>query len=461
MNLPPYPSYQESGARWLGIIPARWKLVKTKYLFAERVQKGFPDEPMLAATQTKGVVPKSHYESRTVVAQKDLHLLKLVKVGDFVISLRSFQGGIEYAHYRGIISPAYTVMIPNGKITAPYFRHLSKSNRFIGLLRLCVTGIREGQNIDYGLLREVILPVPPLPEQEQIARFLDWKTGQIGKLIRNKRRLIALLKEQKQNLIHHAVTRGLDPNTKLKPSGVEWLGDVPEHWEVRRNAAIFSERIESGTDNLPLLVVSLKTGVTIAEEVDERGRPKRTIQDRTKYKRALKDDIAYNMMRLWQGAVGVVPEDGLVSPAYVVAARRSDSYPQYFEMLFRTTDYMNAVNQVSRGIVSDRNRTYWENFKQLKSPIPPLDEQRAILAHISEQTATIDKAIARAEREIELIGEYRTRLIADVVTGQVDVRGVEVPQVAEADNTPEEDDEASFYEADVEADTPELEEAAG
>lgn len=214
---------------WLGDIPAHWEMRKLKYLFSERLQKGYPNETLLAATQTRGIISKSMYETRTVTAQKDLHLLKLVEIGDFVISLRSFQGGIEQAYFRGIISPAYTVMILCPSIERNYFKHLAKSKTFLSLLKTCVTGIREGQNIDYERLRRYSLPLPSIVEQTQIARFLDSKTAQIDKFTRNKRRLIELLKEQKQHIINQAVTRGLDPNVKLKPSGVAWLGDIPEH----------------------------------------------------------------------------------------------------------------------------------------------------------------------------------------------------------------------------------------
>ena len=154
MNLKPYPEYKDSGVAWLGDVPKHWEMRKTKYLFKERVQKGFPNEPLLAATQTKGVVPKTHYEKQNRNCSKDLHLSKLVKKGDFVISLRSFQGGIELAHYQGIISPAYTIMNPNKGVSGGYFKHLAKSKLFIKLLTTCVTGIREGQNIDYEILKK-------------------------------------------------------------------------------------------------------------------------------------------------------------------------------------------------------------------------------------------------------------------------------------------------------------------
>ena len=150
----PYPEYKPTGLAWLPEIPKHWTTRKIKYIFRERSEKGYPDEPLLAATQNHGVIPKSLYGARTVEAQKDLHLLKLVRVGDFIISLRSFRGGIEYAYYQGTISPAYTIMIPDScLIDSRYFRYLAKSPNFIALLQTCVTGIREGQNIDYSTLR--------------------------------------------------------------------------------------------------------------------------------------------------------------------------------------------------------------------------------------------------------------------------------------------------------------------
>ncbi len=168
----PYSEYKDVAEIWMSSVPAHWETIKVKYLFDERVEKGYPDEPLLAATQNMGVVPKNVYGQRTVEASKDLHLLKLVKKDDFVISLRSFQGGIERAYYQGIISPAYTIMIPRG-ISVPYFKHLAKSKVFIKLLQQCVTGIREGQNVDYEILKSIRIPVPPIEEQLKIAEFLD------------------------------------------------------------------------------------------------------------------------------------------------------------------------------------------------------------------------------------------------------------------------------------------------
>ena len=150
--------------------------------------------------------------------------MKLVRVGDFVISLRSFQGGIEYAYYQGIISPAYTIMVSRNVLASSYFRYLAKSYAFIELLKSCVTGIREGQNIDYSKLKNHRIPIPSRPEQEQIVRFLDWKVSSINRLISIKRKQIALLHERQRVYISHIVTHGLHDNVSTKKfwSRVDW-----------------------------------------------------------------------------------------------------------------------------------------------------------------------------------------------------------------------------------------------
>ena len=237
--LPAYPAYKETGIPWLGRIPAHWTLKRFKVLFRERVEKGLPHEPLLAATQNKGVVLKERYENRTMLPMKDLHLLKLVMKGDFVISLRSFQGGIEFAHDQGIISPAYTVLHLLNRDSHGYLAYLFKSRPFIDNLSLYVTGIRQGQNIDYTKLSRSRLPLPPPEEQRLIARYLDWADARIARLIAARERQAALLEEYKQALIHQAVTGRIDvrtgkPYAEYKDSGVAWLGKVPKHWEVRR-----------------------------------------------------------------------------------------------------------------------------------------------------------------------------------------------------------------------------------
>lgn len=205
-GLNPNVKMKDSGIPWIGEIPEHWTTRKIKFLFKVRSEKGYPNEPVLCATQKYGVIPQSMYENRVVVVNKGLEGLKLVKEGDFVISLRSFQGGIEYAHYQGIISAAYTVLSPSDEVNPNYIKYLFKSHPFIELLKTCVTGIREGQNINFDLLRKSSIMLPPLSEQQAIVSYIDEKLQKIDQYMADLQREIDYLKEFKQRLISDAVT---------------------------------------------------------------------------------------------------------------------------------------------------------------------------------------------------------------------------------------------------------------
>lgn len=431
MSLKPYQQYNNTDALWLTSIPDRWRMLKTKYLFSERCQKGFPDEPMLAATQSYGVVPKTMFENRTVIAQKDLHLLKLVEPGDFVISLRSFQGGIEKAHYRGIISPAYTVMIPSKQIAVEYFKYLAKSKPFIKLLTTCVTGIREGQNIDYEVLKRNKLPVPPMSEQHQIARYLDWKTSQINRFIKAKKRQIELLKEQKQVIINNAVTGKIDvrtgnPYTKYKDSGVEWLGSVPVDWKIVKIKHLFIESdSRRDKEDIPLLSFSRSKGLVPYDEVYNRPP---SASDFSKYKVCTDGQLLMNRMQAWSGMFTAVHIEGIVSPDYSVFNTKVNLEVDYYGFLFRTNSYIQQFAIASQGVGDGFNRLYTPDFGAIKAPFPETYIQKEIVNYINIKGVEIDHIIYKTQRELELFLEYRARLIADVVTGKVDVRNIRVPE---------------------------------
>ena len=209
-GLNPDVPMKDSGQIQFGKVPAHWDTIKLKYCFNQRSEKGFPNEPVLCATHSKGVIPQSLYENRVVVVNKGFDGLKLVKVGDFVISLRSFQGGIEYAYYQGIISSAYTILTPKDERNSKYFKYLFKSHPFIQLLQTCVTGIREGQNINYSVLGNNFIPVPPIEEQNAIVEYIESKTSKIDTMIEALKAEIDRLTEYKQRLISDVVTGQID-----------------------------------------------------------------------------------------------------------------------------------------------------------------------------------------------------------------------------------------------------------
>ena len=265
------------------------------------------------------------------------------------------------------------------------------------------------------------LPLPPLPEQQAIVRYLDHVDGRIRRLVDAKRRLIALLEEERQAVINEAVTRGLDPNVPLKPSGMEWLGEIPEHWEVRRAKFLYRETDErTDTGEEELLSVSHKTGVTPRKE----NVTMFLAASNAGYKLCQLGDIVINTMWAYMAALGVAWQNGLVSPSYGVyrPLNQRNLNHHYMDALLRTEAYRTNYLIRSTGITSSRLRLYPESFLDIPILCPPIVEQNRIVEHLELVVADNDAAIDRVRKQIELLEEYRTRLISDVVTGKLDVR---------------------------------------
>lgn len=427
-DLKPYPEMKDTGVPWLGEVPEHWELRRTKTLLRQRVEKGFPDEQLLAATQTKGVVRKEEYENRTVLALKDLHLLKLVREGDFVISLRSFQGGIEYAREQGIISPAYTVLYPEQTDNHGFLAWLFKSKPYIENLSLFVTGIRQGQNIDYEKLGRSGLPLPPILEQAAIVRFLDYADRRILRYIQAKQKLIGLLEEQKQAIIHRTVTRGLDPNVRLKPSGVEWLGDVPEHWEVaalrHRFSQVLGKMLDAkritGSHSLPYLRnTDVQWDRINIEDLPIMDIPPAEYDRYTVQRGDLLVCEGGDVGRcaIWSGALKVCGFQKALHRLRPLNAARD--VPRFMYYALRAAAKGNAFID---GHVSTIAHLTGDKLRAHGFPFPPVAEQEPIVCFLDSVLKQVDQATAAAHHEISLLREYRTRLIADVVTGKLDVR---------------------------------------
>ena len=412
-DLKPYPLMKNSGVEWLGEVPEHWDLPRTKTVLRERSEKGYPDEPMLAATQTMGVVRKERYENRTVLALKDLHLLKLVRKGDFVISLRSFQGGIEYAREQGIISPAYTILFSSHHVHHGFLAQLFKSKPYIENLGLFVTGIRQGQNIDYEKLSRSRFPLPPPDEQAAIVHYLDHVDRRIRRLVRAKRKLIALLTEQKQAIIHRAVTRGLDPDVPLKDSGVEWLGKVPAHWALTKVKAEFrclnARRVPlSGPER----------GAMTSRKYDYYGAS--SVIDKVEAYLfddellLIAEDGANLVLRNLPLAIIARGKFWVNNHAHILKPRRGNI--EYLAAVMESLNYKPWISGAAQPkLTKDR-------IMAIAIAVPPPAEQDEIVESIHSETAPLITVISRAKREIAFLTEYCTRLIADVVTGKLDVR---------------------------------------
>lgn len=447
MTLAPYPEYKESGVSWLGKIPVHWDCLPHRAVFSEVKDQGHIDEPLLSVTIARGIIPQSKLlanSSKKDSSNLDKSKYKLVYPDDIAYNkMRAWQGAIGVSRYRGIVSPAYIVVRLRRAGNPNYFHYLLRTPSFA----------KEAERWSYGITPDMwsLRPehfkliyscVPKLEEQTQIARFLDWKTAQINKFIRNKRRLIELLKEQKQNIINQAVTRGLDPKVKFKPSGVEWIGDIPEHWEARRLrtlAAVRASGVDKNTneDEVPVMLcnyVDVYKNDRITAAIDFM-KATATPEEIRAFELKAGDVIITKDSESWDDIAipTFVPEalPGIVC-AYHLALIRPFSGEIEGEFLFRAFSSDPVADQfriAATGVT--RFGLAQGAIKGAFFPLPPLGEQRAIIAHINEKCAEISQAISRAEREIELMREYRTRLISDVVTGQVDVRGIEVPEVSE------------------------------
>ena len=408
-----YSEYKDSGVKWLGEIPSHWELRKMKYTFDERSQKGFPNEPLLAATQNHGVILKSQYENRTVEATKSLDTLKLVEIGDFVISLRSFQGGLEYAYNRGIISPAYTILTPT-HIKASYFKHLSKSDIFISLLKSSVTGIREGQNIDYNKLKENLLPIPPEEEQKAMGCYLDAATSKIDKAIDMQQKMIDLLNERKQIIIQNAVTKGLDENVEMKDSGVEWTEFFPNSWSIKKVKYIFEfistkEVASNRTFNIALENIVAHSGnyIDTNSEYEAAGVSFR------------KNDILFGKLRPYLAKVHLCERAGIALGDIFVLRPLSGFDSSFLRYLLISERFIQYVDSSTYG--AKMPRANWNFIGNIYVAYPTLDKQRDISKYLDKEMQRFDSAISNCQRQIALLQERKQIIINEVVTGKVKV----------------------------------------
>ena len=246
---------KDSGVDWLGALPVGWNMKRGKYLFCESSRKGGSDLTLLSPTQAYGVVPQSQLEGVVRVKEDtDFNRFKTVVPDDFIISLRSFQGGFERSHISGVCSPAYTVFhAVTDEVWPSYFARLFKCGSFIEKMDNITRGIREGKNIGYSDFSDAFLPLPPLDEQQRIADYLDERCGEIDEVKQTLSDEIEALQRLRKATIHKAVTKGLDESAPMKDSGVEWIGEIPERWDTKRIKYFVESRVAGAWGELPEL----------------------------------------------------------------------------------------------------------------------------------------------------------------------------------------------------------------
>ena len=349
---------------------------------------------------------------------------KLCWPDDLVInSLWAWARGLGVSSRHGIVSTAYGVYRhrPEFDLVPRFVHYLVRSNPFQWELQVRSKGVWKSrlQLTDAAFL-DAPLPVPPPAEQAAIVRYLDHADRRISRYIRAKQRLIELLEEQKQAIIHRAVTRGLDPDVPLKPSRVEWLGDVPEHWALVPNRALVRQRKVLVGERHPYyrLLSLTKQGVIVRDVGSGRGK---FSADMGTSQEVRAGDLVFCLFDVPETprTVGLSKHDGMITGAYTVLECTGPVLAAYFEAFYRAMDDRKLLSPLYSGL---RNTIPATRLLGVKTPVPPVPEQEVIVRYLDHETAAIDTTIDRTRHEIELLREYRTRLIADVVTGKLDIR---------------------------------------
>jgi len=420
--LKPYPAMKDSGVPWLGKVPEHWKVERLKSLVSNVVEQTFvraDSELYVALEHVEG------WTGRLKPAGNDVHFESQVKrfhAGDVLFGkLRPYLAKVTRPSQDGVCVGEFFVLRPRASnVCTSYLEQLTRSKPVIDAIDSSTFGAKMPR-ADWHFVGGMCLTFPPNNEQSAIVRFLDHADRRIRRYIRAKQKLIKLLNEQKQAIIHRAVTRGLDPNVRLKPSGVEWLGDVPEHWGVERVKNLFRLRTEKSgmSHGMELLSIYTHIGVRPRKDLEQKGNRASSTDD---YWIVHKDDIIVNKLLAWMGAVGVSAFEGVTSPAYDILKPIRQLFSEYYHHLFRNDIYLQQFKRRSRGIMDMRLRLYFDQFGQIPVLVPPVNEQESIISYYGEATAELVKVGDAAQHEIALLREYRTRLIADVVTGKLDVR---------------------------------------
>ena len=444
----PYPVMKDSGVSWLGAVPKHWEVRKLRHALRFVTERNRPELPLLSVVREKGVVPRDIFnkDDNHNFIPDDLTNYKVVQSGHFAINkMKAWQGSYGVSKFDGIVSPAYFVFKIDD-IDRNYFHVAIRSKAYIPYFTQASDGVRIGQwDLSISRMREIPFSVPPFPEQAAIVRFLDHADRRIRRYIRAKQKLVALLEEYKQALVHRAVTGGLDPDVRLKPSGVEWLGDVPEHWEILPLKRWVSTKITDGPHETPALLADgvpfMSAESMVGGRLDFSRR--RGFISREQHEvycrkcRPQRDDIFMCKSGATTGKVAIVETADEFSVWSPLALIRVDPKRVLPRLLFAVLQARYVQRQVQdTWSYGTQPNLAMSAMERLVVVLPPVDEQREVLAHLDRVTKKPSEAVGRAHREISLLREYRTRLIADVVTGNLDVREA-AARLPDEDEAPE------------------------
>lgn len=410
---------KDSGIEWIGEIPEGWELIKAKYLFSQRNEKGNSTLVLLSPTQKYGVIPQSQLEGVVQVKEStDLRAFKTIHIGDFVISLRSFQGGFEFSNYEGVCSPAYQVFHATKDLSNDFFRYLFKSDGFISKINSLTVGIREGKNIQYWDFSNMLLALPPKEVQIRSAQYLSAKCTEIDTMLSKTRSSIEEYKKLKQAVITQAVTKGVRGERETKESKLPWASKIPKAWNICAIRHIMfecKERTKDGHEEQ--LSVTQQFGIIKSSDASI-ANPSLSLDD---WRIVAIGDIVFNKYKAHSGVFFVSPFSGIVTFNYSVYRCFPNCYAKYFEYQYKTHGCISEFRTRMHGVGNSISPLYTKDLMKIKVVCPPLDEQKEIANYLDAKCAEIDKLIAKKEQLVKELESYKKSLIYEVVTGKREV----------------------------------------
>lgn len=419
---PTYESYMDSGVEWIGDVPADWRVEPGRQCLYENKDKntGMKESTVLSLSYGRVIVKDE--DKLTGLVPESFETYQIVQPGDIIIRGTDLQNDMTslrtgLARDTGIITSAYINLRPKAEIYPAFLHYLLHSYDVKKVFYALGSGLR--QNLSYDDFKYLRLPIPSPGEQRAIAAFLDEKCAKVDEAVRIKEEQIALLRERRQILIQQAVTRGLNPAAAMKDSGIDWIGQIPSHWEVKRNKHMFveiNERSAKGTEQH--LSMSQKLGLVPADLVE-----KSLVSESYEGAKLVRPgDLVLNRLKAHLAVFSIAQVEGLVSPDYsVFRPFVAGASSRYFEALFKTSIYLGEFRLRVRGIVEGFFRLYTDSFMDVPLVIPPQREQAAIMEYLERVSAQFDDAIRIKEDQIAALKEYKTCLINAAVTGKIKV----------------------------------------
>lgn len=417
-----YNSYKKTQYPWMGEIPSHWHDINPKALFVQRKDKAQEGERQLTASQQYGILYQDEYMALTgnkvVTVQKDFDILKHVESGDFVISMRSFQGGLEYSTVSGSISSAYVMLIPNLKMVyPPFYRWLLKSSAYIKALQSTTDLVRDGQAMRYSNFAKVRLLYVPMEEQKAIANYLDRECAKVDDLIEQGKKSIDEYKKWKASIIYEAITKGVDSKVEMRNSSVEWIGMMPAHWPIRELFQLVTQVKNKNIGLQEQNLLSLSYGKIKRKDINTTDGLLPASFDG--YNIIEADDIVLRLTDLQNDhtslRVGRSTERGIVTSAYVTIRPIAGVNSQYLYYVLHAFDLKKGLYGMGSGVRQGLN---YDEIKTLKIPYAPAEDQISIVEYLDSICDRIDGVIAEKQSLLADLEAYRRSLINETVTGK-------------------------------------------